>query len=308
MPSPSCTGGQSQVRIRKLPALLSLIALSYLPAHAAPPGQTNEAAISYTSSSVLVENRLEMDVLKEHFIDEVGTSEDVVFDRVFGPAAELAWVRRLNTLHYGAVERFNSEGANLFSRIGVDSLRDAAVEAFPTDFWTDHWLGWFANLVSGTIGNSEEERIQLTSVSYSAVRSAWERSGTATFQWGLRPWNTTPYVYFLLQAGHFEGKPLLTLESRAGYTIMGSSKVETRLTLALPASCRIAASASMDPGRVNSGDAGSRFFGVTLERLIGERDSNPTSLFYVGFRAGIRDVSSNPRHENMIVAGLFRKL
>jgi hypothetical protein len=276
---------------------------------AASEGQTNQAAFSYTSPSITLENHLDLDVLRETFIDEVATSEDIVFDRVLGPVAQLSWARRQNNLGYASLERFNAEGASMFAKVGLDSLRNAAVEAFPTDFWQDHWLGWFASFVSGTLGNSEEERVQLTTVSYSAVRSSWEKSGRNTsIQWGLRPWNTSPYLYFLVQAGHFEGRPLLTLESRAGYTLFGSSKVEARLTLELPASFRLAASAAMDPGRVNSGEPGSRFVGVTLERLIGLAGSNPTALFYVGFRSGIRDTSPNPRHENMIVAGLFKRL
>jgi len=306
MPSLCCAAAACGPRVRNLLIIVSLLSSSSLLIYAGE-GQTNEAVISYTSPSILMESHPDLDVFRQSLINELATSEDIVFDRVLGPAAQLSWARRQNNLGYGSLDRFNSDGASLFTRIGVDSLRNAAVESFPTEFWQEHWLGWFGNLINGTLGNSEEERVQLTTVSYSAVRSSWEKSGkSSSIQWGLRPWNTSPYIYFLVQAGHFERRPVLTLESRAGYTLFGSSKVEARLTLELPASFRIAASASMDPGKVNTMEPGSKFVGVTLERLIG--GANPSALFYLGFRSGIRDTSTNPRHENMIMAGLFKRL
>jgi len=307
MPSLRCTAAECGPSVRNLLIIFSLLGGASYSVQAANEGKTNEATFSYTSPSILVETHPDLDVFRQNLINELATSEDIVFDRILGPAAQLSWARRQNNLGYASVDRFNSDGASLFTRIGADSLRNAVVESFPTEFWQEHWLGWFGNLINGTLGNSEEERVRLTTVSYSAVRSSWEKSGKDTsFQWGLRPWNTSPYIYFLVQAGHFERKPLLTLESRAGYDIFGSSKVEARLTVELPASFRIAASAAMDPGKVNSMEPGSKYVGVTLERLIG--GPNPTALFYVGFRSGIRDTTTNPRHESMIVAGLFKRL
>ena len=109
----------------------------------------------------------------------------------------------------------------------------------------------------------------------------------------------------LAQAGHFDARPLLTFESRAGYSLFGTTKIESRLALQLPASFRIAASAFVNPTRLNSTDPGSTGLGVTLERVLGSR-LKPESLFYLGLRSGTRTVSSNPRHENMIVVGFAK--
>lgn len=250
-----------------------------------------------------------MDVFTKRFFDEIGTSDDIVFDRVLGPASQLSWTRRQMNLQYASIERFNSDGAALFEKIGVDSLRTAAVEAFPVELWQDHWLGWIGDFLTGTIGNPQEEDLRLTSISASAVRSRWENDGNnASFQWGLRPWNTAPYVYLLERVGHFEGKPLLTLESRMGYSMSGSGRFENRLTLQLPASFRLAGSASFNPEQMGSADPGATSFGITLERVISTDGYYPTGMFYVGFRSGTRGDTSNPRHENMIVAGLFKRL
>src|SRR5205085_8126284 len=120
----------------------------------------------------------------------------------------------------------------------------------PLDLWASHWHGWLGNLLAGTIGSPQEEHIQLTSVSYSAVRSSWEAANEqAAIQWGFRPWRMSPYVYLLAHAGRLQGRPLFTFEGRAGYTLLESSKIESRLTLQLPASFRLAGSAGMDPAR-----------------------------------------------------------
>jgi hypothetical protein len=275
--------------------------------HAGSDSQTtNRADLIYSWPYPEIENPSRMELLKERFLREVLTSDDVVFDRFFGPAPVLNWARKGNVFGYNSLDQFNSAGAGMFAKIGLDSLRTAAIEALPLESWQDHWLGGLGDFINGTIGNPEEEHIQLSSLSYSAVRSSWETSNrSANFQWGLRPWSSSPYLYFLVQAGHFESKPLLTLESRAGYTLFGASKIETRLAVQLPASFRLAGSASMNPGRINTGDPSASFFGVTLERLLGSR-LNPSALFYIGFRSGVHTSTSNPRHENFIAMGFTK--
>lgn len=269
---------------------------------------TNQAAVSYSYSSPFldVENPDPMDVLRRRFFKEVTTSDDTVFDRFLGPSALMAWSRDANVFGYGSVERFNAAGVNLFTKIGMDSLRTAATEALPLDIWEDHWLGWLGNFIGGTIGNPAEERFQLTSISYSAVRTSWEGSTNSTFQWGWRPLRRTPYVYVLAQAGHLDSRPLLTFESRAGYTLLGASRLESRLAVQLPFSFRLAGSGSVNPARMNSNDPTAANFGITLERLIGSQ-LHPDSLFYIGFRSGAHgNGAAGPRHENMIVLGFSK--
>src|SRR2546430_10455432 len=81
------------------------------------------------------------------------------------------------TLSRSSLERFNTAGASLFSKIGLDSLRTAAIEALPLDLWQDHWLGWLGNLITGTIGNprSEEHTSELQSQSNLVCRLLLEK-------------------------------------------------------------------------------------------------------------------------------------
>jgi len=285
--------------------VLSLSCATTMPLQAASTDRTNQAVISYPPLFPILEPAERSDVLSERFFQEVMASDSIVFDRFAGPSSRLAWERRQDSFGYGGLDRFNSSGASMFATIGLDSLRTAAIEVLPFDRWQDYWLGRLTHFITGTIGNPQEEHIEVTSISYSAVRSSWEKENEkGGIQWGLRPWRTTPYVYLLAHAGRWDGRPLITFEGRAGYTLMGSTHIEGRLTLPLPASFRIAGAGSVDPGRPGSRDAGMPHLGITLERVVRSRSLRPDGVFFVGFRSGVNGGGSNPRQENLIVAGL----
>jgi hypothetical protein len=285
--------------------LILLCCWGAIPVQAADAPTTTQAELIYLGPFPLTENPSRMQLLKETFLTQVLTSDDVAFDRFFSPASTMGFARSRDLFGYESLERFNAVGASMFAKIGLDSMRSAVIEALPLESWQDHWLGGLGDFINGTLGNPEEEHIQLSSLSYSAVRASWETDKRNAIQWGLRPWSNNPYVYFLIQAGHFESKPLLTLESRAGYTLFGASKLETRLAVQLPASFRLAGSASAYPTRLNSGEPGASNFGLTLERFFGTR-MKPDSLFYIGFHSGIRAGAVSSRHENFIAMGFMK--
>jgi len=287
--------------------VLYLSCAAVLPLQAATTGSTNKAVISYALPFPGLEFAERSEVLSERFFQEVMTSNSIVFDRFSSPSSRLGWERRENRLGYVSLDNFNSDGANMFATMGLDSLRTAAIEVLPFERWQDSWLGRLAPFIAGTIGNPQEEHIEVTSISYSAVRSSWEReNANGGIQWGLRPWRTSPYFYLLAHAGRWDGQPLITLEGRAGYTLLGSTHIEGRVTLPLPASFRIAAAGSFDPGRMGSRDTGATHVGVALERVVHSRSLCPKGAFYVGFRSTVDGASSNLRHENLVVAGFSR--
>jgi hypothetical protein len=262
----------------------------------------------YGIPSVTLEHLRRMDDWTDRFFDEVVTSDNIVFDRFLNPSSRLGWARRQNALGYGSIARFNAEGVRLFTTIGLDSLRTAAVEAMPLDLWQDRWEGRFGNLIAWTVGNPEEEQVSITSVGYSAVRWSWETGNDyGGVQWGFRPWRTNPYIYLLARAGHLDGRPLITLEGRAGYTLLGTSRLEGRLTVQLPESFRIAGLATFNPARMVSGEFDGTHIGIALEKAIDSHKFTPGGVFYVGFRSGAVGDSSNRRFENLFLAGFTRQ-
>jgi len=285
------------------PALSVLFAVA-LPLQAAT---TNQVALPYGGLSISLESSEEGEAFMGRFFNDVIANDGIVFDRFTGPPSRLAWERRQNTFGYGNLSRFNYEGARMFATIALDSLRTAAMEALPFEMWQDYWQGRLAGFVAGSIGNPQEEHIEVTSISYSAVRSTWERENEkAGVQWGYRPWQTSPYVYFLAHAGHLDGRSLITLEGRARYTLLGSSQVEGRLTFQLPASLRLAAAGAVDPARAGAHDPSARHLAVTLEWAMPSHGANSDATCYVGFRSGANRGFVNLRQENLIVAGLSK--
>jgi hypothetical protein len=289
---------------------LPLFCFTSFPLQAASiAGKTNEAVISFPAPYVDLESNLPSEVLVDRFFQETVASDSIVFDRFIGPASRLSWARQHDALGYSSIEHFNDRGAAMFAAIASDSLRTAATAALPLDLWEDHWQGWFGRLLSGTLGNPEEEHIRMTSISYSAVRSSWEKfNEKGGVQWGLRPWRTNPYIYFLAHAGRLAGQPLFTFEGRAGYSLFASATLQARVTLQLPASFRIAGAAIVDPFRMASAShqTGGNHFALTLERVVRSSSFTPEAVFYVGFRSGINGNLAVPRQDNQIVAGFFK--
>ena len=288
--------------------VLSLIWVTSPSAMGATAANTNDAAVSYVMPSITLESTERSEVLMDRFFQEAVAGDSIVFDRFSGPASQLGWTRRQDDLGYGIFDRYNAEGLRMFTTIGLDSLRTAAIEVLPLNLWQDHWQGWLANFITGTLGNPEEEHLQMTSISYSAVRSSWENVNEhGGIQWGFRPWRTNPYVYFLAHAGRFNGLPLVTFEGRAGYSLFGSTRMEARLAFQLPASFRIAGGASVDPGRMSAHDPATTHVAVTLERVIRAWGFSPDAVFFVGFRSGVNRELSNARQENMFLTGLSKR-
>jgi hypothetical protein len=236
------------------------------------------------------------------------SSDSRVFDRFTGPAPKLDWILQRERYGYSVLDRWNSAGANMFTSIGADSLRTAAMDLLPLDRWADFWQAHLLNFIVGAIGNSEERHIDLMSSSYSAVRYSWESANEGTaLNWGVRPWGTSPYLYFIAQGGHLDGRSLITLEGRAQYTVLGSTKLEGRLTFQLPASFRLAAGTSIDPSCIGAHNPNSiPHIALTLERTIRRTGAIPDGVFFLGFRSGGAGNCSNLHTENRFVAGLSK--
>ena len=286
-------------------AVFSLIcAVSILPI--AQAAETNEDHPRFTvQDPVTLGNANALDVLIYRFSNQVMDSDRTVFDRISGPTAQLGKIRGENRFGGAFYDKLNRDGVGLFSTIGVDSLRIAAVDALPLDMWQNTSLRWLGKLVNGVIGNPEEQHARLTSPSYSAVRSSWENlAGDTGVQWGVRPWNTYPYVYVLAHAGRTDGKPLLTMAGRAGYRFFDAPRIEGRVTFRLPASFRIAGGVGFDPSHAAQQQRGGTEYAITLEKVLRPNSRYDDSVFFVGCRSGIHTSLGSSRRETVALAGL----
>jgi hypothetical protein len=293
------------VRIEWGPATLFLLFAAFLPS-ASDAAETNEKVVQISLEvPVTLQNANALDVLVDRFSREVTSDDRLVFDRLVGPTARLAWMRAENRSAAAAYDNINSQGRAMFAVIGVDSMRIAVVEALPLESWQEGWLRWAGQLIAGAIGNPEEQHLSLVSGSYSAMRSSWESaSQETTLQWGIRPWNTYPYVYILTHAGRIEGHPLFTLEARAGYRFFDAPRIEGRLTTQLPASFRIAGGVAFDPSRITERGGGAPAFAATIEKVLRPHTPASAAVLFAGYRSSVNTAFSTPRRENMFLAGL----
>ncbi len=282
--------------------------IAWVPLSVAAVDGTNEAAFTLPIPTLTLEPA-HSQVLVDRFFEEVSTTDSILFDRFTGPSARVGWLRREAPLGYASIDHMNKRAASMFTSIGMDSLRTAALDVLPLDQWEDHFDGFFTKLILGSLGNPEEEHLRITSIAYSDVRYSWESANRgAGLQWGIRPWSTTPYVYVLARAGHWNGQPLITFDGRAAYTLFGTARLEGRLTVPLPGRFRLAGGVSVEPSRIGSNDPDNMHTAVTLERVIRLRESSsPEALFYVGFRSGANWSQGVARHENLIVAGFSKR-
>ncbi|HSU53113.1 MAG TPA: hypothetical protein VLT36_03555 [Candidatus Dormibacteraeota bacterium] len=276
---------------------------------ASPTAVTNDALLLYELPRAM-ENSPYGNAIRETAFQERLRTEVLIFDELSSPSAQVGLARRQSRLGYASLDRLNRKGASIFKGAALDTLRTVAVETLPLEMWEDHWTSWLANSVIGTIGNPEEERMNLMSISYSAVTSLWEdENNTGPVLWGVRPWRTNPYIYFFARVGHFEGRPLATFEGRAGYEFFGTGKVEARVSLALPAGFTLATAFAFNPASRGMYFSDVNAASVTLQHLVGYHSFARNTLFYLGFRSGMARPTANRatgRGENLLVAGLAR--
>src|SRR5947207_7241872 len=88
------------------PVILLLFCAATAQLQAASGDVTNRMALFFSSPFVNDENPDRMELLKESFLREVASSDDIVFDRFVGPASQLNWTREENLFGYERLDHF----------------------------------------------------------------------------------------------------------------------------------------------------------------------------------------------------------
>src|SRR3954452_6443537 len=97
----ACTAKSAWLRL----ILVCLFCAASLPIEAATQGDPNQATIIY-SPSIPLQSTERSEVLVERFLEEISTSDAIVFDRFFSPSSRLDWARRQESFGYAALDRF----------------------------------------------------------------------------------------------------------------------------------------------------------------------------------------------------------
>jgi len=208
---------------------------------------------------------------ERHFREELLKNQNTLFDRL-GPPADYDLMFNETSRGYGIHADEASRAETAFQRVIQDSARDTALAILPVSHWIDivpegGFRTFAEHLFEGSIGNTTERELGGLATTYSASESWW-RGQDQTFRYGVRP-DTRPYLYLASQLGHWDSRPLLTLETRARYLPFHRFQTSITATVPLPFACELSFSALCEPTQVAHTVAEA----LRLERVIGKGPS-----------------------------------
>jgi hypothetical protein len=261
--------------------------------------QTNDVAASYipyTPGPDHVKNQTDF---WKRYSQELGDTSYSFLDR-FGVQTMSRWMWKADRDGYNIHEEYNSQGRNAFTRAGLDSLRETAVDILPLDMWQN----WAGDLFRRSVGNTLEERTSMVSGEASAAETLWLfKQGLMRRSWirdyGLRPFRTTPYAYISFNLGRQGDAPIAILDLRAEYKLFGKDRVGARLTIPFTENYHFVVGASVVPSRID-GDNGTAF-SLRLQRMFMNRLFTENDVPFFGFIGYHQN-----RHRGMVEIGLTK--
>ena len=207
---------------------------------------------------------------ERRFKQELLKNQNSLFDRL-GPPADYDLISDKASRGYGIHAEMASRAETAFQRVIQDSARDTALAILPVTQWMEiipqgGFRTFAEQLFEGSIGNTTERELGGLPATYSAAESWWRNAGQdRTFRYGVRP-ETRPYLYASSQLGHWDSRPLLTLESRARYLPFHRLQTSLTATVPLPFAFELSLSALCEPTQFSHTAAEA----VRLERVIGK--------------------------------------
>ena len=220
----------------------------------------------------------------------------------FGYANDFDIIRAQFEKRYNSLEYFHRQGANMFLRIIRDTARIHTTRGLSVDGIANAIIlqeGPLLSIFDGSVGNIGEERQDAVSV-YSATESQFDYLWKNSFQkngviaYGIRPFNSQPYVYATFGLGHLEGRPVtwnIRLRSDFDNSGLDMLKIEQTVFVHLAKRANIAIGLSLYPTQVSDSDHGLSA-SVRFERLVGAKFDKYWSI----------GASSNSRETVVLVA------
>jgi hypothetical protein len=241
----------------------SLVAL------AADENQTNEMAVMYPPPTLELEDTSTSADWQGRFRHELLLNQNVLFDRLGPPSGlELTW--EMQSRRYGIHEDIAARAQGAFERVLQNSAQETALAIFPVAEWLEilpleKWQTFAERLLQGSFGNTAEQEVGDLPLTYSVSESWWRHAGKdGTFRYGIRP-RTSPYLYAASEIGHFDNRPLLSLEARARYLPFNRFQTSLAVTAPLPYAFELSFSALCEPTRASQTTATA----VRLQRVLG---------------------------------------
>lgn len=228
-------------------------------------------------------------------VDRFETSSSTLVWDKFGSTAGFDWVTKSEDDGYRVVSEWNTAGRSVVQNSFTDAAREMAVHSEFVEECEDSrgWKGWIAWLFIGTVGNTAEEHINITSPSVTASLIAWMRARREDESLLIAPHflDTRPYLYQSSVWKKHSGEPILFEDFRVRYEPLRSMRVEEETVIPLTSSWQFAASMSIDPMRFDRPGSGSgasfsfsRIFSIDESLSIGSYVSDRShASFHLAF-------------------------
>jgi hypothetical protein len=248
---------------------VTLLGSLSLAVQGAEESRSNEMSLMYLPPSLELNGVSASTNWQEQFGNELAKNQNILFDRL-GPPAGFGLTREVQTLRYHINEEIASRGQGVFQSILQNSAQETALAIFPVAEWMEilpleEWQTFGERLLQGAFGNSAEKEIGDLPSTYTVSESAWRNAGKeGTFRYGIRP-RTAPYLYLASELGHFDNRPLLSLEGRVRYLPFNRFQTSLAATAALPYAFELSLSALCEPLQSSHTTATA----VRLQRVLG---------------------------------------
>ncbi len=248
---------------------------------------TNQMSVMFPPPALTLDDNSGESEWEQHFRDELLKNQNVLFDRL-GPRADYDLMVDQRARQYGFHQEVASRAESTFQRVLQDSARETALAILPLAEWMEiipqgGFRTFAERLFEGSLGDTTEREIRGLPATYSASESWWRNAAPdRTFRYGIRP-QTRPYLYMASELGRTDGRPLLTLESRARYLPFHRFETSLAATVPLPFACELSLSALCQPTQFSRTTAEA----VRLQRVIGT-GASACAVFLGASRSAVR--------------------
>jgi len=230
---------------------------------------TNQMAVMLPPATLELDQTSMSDDWGGRFRSELLKNQNLLFDRL-GPPSGFEWAQEAQFLKYGVHQALALSARAAFERVLEDSARETALAMLPVTEWMEilpleRWQDFGERLLQGSFGNTAEQEVGDLPTTYSASESWWRNAGRdGTFRYGIRP-RMQPYIYMASEVGHFDDRPLLSLEARARYLLFDRFQTSLAATAPLPYALELSLGALCEPMQFSR----TRACALRLQRVVG---------------------------------------
>ena len=191
-------------------------------------------------------------------------SKPDTFVNHLGSPSMFQWVNMYEQGTQDPIQAFDDAGRRSFEDAASYGLREAVASYIPTEDYelrAKHIESRVKHIgisfVHGIIGNTAEEQRSLVSAIPNASEYSWLKQARADglYDYGMRPFNSSPYLYGYTRVGHYVGQPFATISGRWYYDLKHNKEhMAIESIFSMPLNYGFQVGTSFDPFNANDSE------------------------------------------------------